>query len=340
MQFVDKNIIIHHNEKPVCSPQLVAYLLSKELSPDIMIFLGWATFYMYGLWDNRGREELQSIANGDNDVLPWLSEKEPMKSRWYPNRLQSVRQELLMRQQYDHWFKLCYKSSFYYVDKSEEKGLLLRCNYAGGLKIRDIFDGENPGLLIALSKSFKKDIEKFGFDSIYEVQKDYIGRMGGGHEHFALIGPQSLLNHDITVGGSLMHIEDNSRSLLMEVKSIQYVHHYPNGLDVDGHVLTEQFFTYDSLQVTQQTVPDGRLTQEELNDNRQTVDRSIDYQPNYRDNCTRVISRAVLRATFIQDWSNRRFFLNEELVIKYADQGYMGRNKNSKKRSVQEMLAD
>ena len=34
MQSVDKNIIIHHKEKPVCSPQLVAYLLSKELSPD------------------------------------------------------------------------------------------------------------------------------------------------------------------------------------------------------------------------------------------------------------------------------------------------------------------
>ena len=70
MQSVNKNIITHYNEKPVCSPQLVAYLSSKELSPDIIIFLGQATFYFYGLWDNRGRAELQSIANGDNDVLP------------------------------------------------------------------------------------------------------------------------------------------------------------------------------------------------------------------------------------------------------------------------------
>ena len=338
IQIENNNIIIYHNEEPLCSAQLVAYLLSKELTPDIMIFLGWATFYMYGLWDNRGRAELQSIANGANDILPWLSEKEQIKIHWYPTRLKSDRQIILLRQQYDHWFKLCYKNSFYYVDKSEEKGLLLKCNYPGGLQLRDIFDSENPGLLIALSKSFKKDIEKIGFDSIYEVRKDYIGRSGGGYKHFALIGPESLLNHDMTVGGSLMHIEDNSRSLLMEVKSIQYVHHYPSGiLDGDGHMLKEHFFSYDPLQVNQQTCPDGRLTQEELNDNRQTVDRSIDYQPNYRDNCARIISRAVLRSTFIVDWTNRRFKFNDELVIKYADQGYMGRNNNSKKRSLEQM---
>ena len=46
MQSVDKNIIIHHNEKPVCSPQLVAYLLSKEMSPDIiLIFIETCLIY-------------------------------------------------------------------------------------------------------------------------------------------------------------------------------------------------------------------------------------------------------------------------------------------------------
>ena len=35
IQFANKNIIIHHYGKPVCSAQLVAYLLSKELRQDI-----------------------------------------------------------------------------------------------------------------------------------------------------------------------------------------------------------------------------------------------------------------------------------------------------------------
>lgn len=145
----NNNIIVHHNEMPVCSHQLIAYLLSKELTTDILIFFAWANFYLHGLWDDRGREEIEMIADygyygdGYHTLLPWLTEKEPMKSRWYPARLESERQQILVRQQYDHWNKLCFKSKWYYVTKSAEKGLMLRCRVERGLKLRDAFDTEN-----------------------------------------------------------------------------------------------------------------------------------------------------------------------------------------------------
>jgi hypothetical protein len=103
------------------------------VSPDILIFLAWANFYLYGLWDDIGRAELNAIAKGEKHLLPWLSEKEPLKSRWFPNRLEGEYQDIILRQHYGHWFNLCYKSRWYYVDKNEEKGLLLKCKYAGGI---------------------------------------------------------------------------------------------------------------------------------------------------------------------------------------------------------------
>ena len=220
---INDDISIDYNVQPLCTPQLIHYLLSKqELTSDLLFFFSWANFYFYGLWDNKTRSFLkQAVAaakRGLKCVLPWLTDKEPMKSRWYPDRLETERERLILQHNYNHWFKKCIESPWYYCEKSDSKGLLLKCKAGVCLQLSRVFDYSNPGILIPLSIGIYNDLKKMNFDSFYEIRNpgnDFDGKFRGW-KNFALIGPQSLMNHDENSTARLLHIKDNSRSFLIK----------------------------------------------------------------------------------------------------------------------------
>jgi hypothetical protein len=55
---------IHHINQPLCGEQMIAKILGFDnLSGDALIMLGWAVFYLHGLWNNETREFIQNIVD-------------------------------------------------------------------------------------------------------------------------------------------------------------------------------------------------------------------------------------------------------------------------------------
>jgi hypothetical protein len=331
----DVRDFFHDCNEPMFSPQLIHLLLSQQDGNrclESIIFLSWAIFYYYGLWDDATRALIKNIGKRaigyEKSVLPWITEAEVAKRRWYPDGITKANTLLLLRQLYDYWFKKTILPVMFSVEKANGKGLHLVSRYIGGIRLSDVFDAENPGILIPLKKSFFNKLKKeMFFDSIYEVRKEDPNNYRcyfQGYDHFALIGPQSLMNHDNYSHARLMHIEDNSRSFLMEFKFHQYEHKF-SATEEDSAITLN---SYSPLKVSQQALPDGRLTQEEINDDRQHCERKWALTRNFRENVDKLLWRSVVRATFIKDLTGRRYQLGEELVIKYNDREMMGRKSN------------
>ena len=331
----------HCSSKPMCSPKLISFLLSSEHeSLESTLFLSWAIFYYYGLWNCGIRTLITNIGDKvvgyEKSVLPWHTEKEPARSHWYPDAVDCESKRTQLRQLYDHWFKKTILSKKFSVEKLADKGLYLITRHRGGIRMEDIFDSDNAGILISLSKKFfHKLTTEYMYDSIYEIRKEDPNNYRSytkGFESYAVIGPQSIMNHDNNSQARLMHIEDNSRSLLIEFKFNHYEHKFPGSQDEFGTTLN----SFSPLKAVQQALPDGKLTQEEINDGRDCCERYWFVQRSYRHiNIDKYTMLVVTRATFIKDISQRLFQYNEELVIKYTDKYVMGRRPNTRLRDHQ-----
>ena len=337
---IDAGEFENEPDEPMCSLQLIHYLLSiPNPCLEIVIFFSWATFYYYGLWDDTTRKLLKDVANkveGYKSLkLPWLDNKEPAKSRFYPDSIKCGKRLVLLRQLYDHWNKKTILPPWFSVEKARGKGLHLICKYIGGIRLEDVFDAQNPGFLLPLTRNFFNKLKtEYLFDSIYEIRKEDVNNYRNflkGFDHYALVGPQSLMNNDNNSQARLMHVEDNSRSFLMELKFHQYEHKFAETEDEPAEVVR----SFSPVKVSQQALPDGRLTPEELNDDRALCERYWYIHRNYREDTDKLVQRAVTRATFIKDLSHRRFQANEELVIKYNDKNFVGSKPNKKIRDHQ-----
>ena len=304
-----------------------------SLGGDWLIMLGWGIFYLHGLWPDATRELIQNIADKkagfEKSCYPWRSEDPLLKSRWYPARFEERRYHVVvLNQLYDYFFASCFQNDNIRIIKTDEKGLQVMCNVNFGVTLNYVFGTKNPGILIPLRKSFRNELVEMGFDSIYEVSKDTNATVKD--ELFALVGVQSLLNHDDDTCGRLMHIEDSGRSLLLEWQS-EHFRHFENNDNINPAMTI-----WTPIKVTQQTLPDGRMTPEELEDHGDPLSRYFSCLYDYNDEpgVVRYWIRNVTRGTFIKDLSKKVFKLNDEFVIKYADNwnGVMGRNPNKRVR--------
>jgi hypothetical protein len=311
---------------------MVAKILSlPSVSGDMLILLGWAMFYLHGLWPDDTRELMQNIADKkigfEKQMYPWRSEDPLLKARWYPARVLQYRwRKVVVTQLYDYFVASCFENASIKVINTAEKGLQVMSNSRFGTTLKYAFGSNNPGILIHLRKSLHKDLVKMGFDSIYHVSKDANNTVKD--ELFALLGVQSLISHDDDACGRLMHIEDSGRSLLLEWQGEQFQHFEPGRFNIGEPSMT----VWTPMKVTQQTLPDGKLTPEEIGDQADPSERYFSADYDHEPDVVRYWVRYVTRGTFIKDLTKRVFNFNEEFVIKYADESVLGRNPNKRVR--------
>ena len=90
--------------------------------------------------------------------------------------------------------------------------------------------------------------------------------------------------------------------------------------------------SFSCVKSHQQVVTDGRLTPEEVNDNRLQIERYFDEDAEYRRSCNRKIYRVLFRGCYIRDTNHHSFQHNEEITYLYSDEYKVGKNSNKRVR--------
>jgi hypothetical protein len=216
---------IHNgNEKqPMYDMRFITWIFNRydidltiRLDFSDLMMLSWGIMYCFGLWPDSKRNLLRRIALGEEATknFPWNSKNQYERSCWFPERITDEWQQNMLSQRYTQLFEQCFKNKFYRIEKCLEKGLILICNFKGGVEVRGIFDTENPGLLFPLTKREYATLKRMEIDSFYLVTQD--GGRTQKDEIFLMIGPVSLCSHNHDSRASLIHIEQhNGRSLLI-----------------------------------------------------------------------------------------------------------------------------